>query len=307
MIMSSPWTVLSEQHASDDQTARCCGRSMPLSSAVRRAVALGRRPPRWRAYRRLIRLAQEEGYLVRSLESWLCAGSSQPDQTLLLRHDVDRSPLTAAKMAKVEEKLGLRSTFYFRWSTFDRGVITSLSDRGFHVGLHYETLTRYAIVHDLRSRESVTPDVISRCRKALMEELSLFARLTGVTVRSVAAHGDPRARLIGHTNDVLLRGENYDDYGLAASADDTRAKSSVDCWVSDGSGVSTFWNAGVTLPDAVRARHNTVLFNSHPHHWQGGAKVLIMRGTEIASTRLNEGRSIRVAEARAWERWAGRH
>ena len=39
---------------------------------------------------------------------------SKPEDFCLIRHDVDRMPNRALKMAKLEKSIGIRSTYYFR-------------------------------------------------------------------------------------------------------------------------------------------------------------------------------------------------
>jgi hypothetical protein len=39
--------------------------------------------------------------------------TNKSEQFCLVRHDVDRKPLNALKMAEIENKLGVKSTYYF--------------------------------------------------------------------------------------------------------------------------------------------------------------------------------------------------
>ena len=65
---------------------------------------------------------------------------------LIVRHDVDQHAGSALAMSDVEVALGLRSTWYFRWRTASRPVIAEIRRRGGEVGLHYETLSRNALL-----------------------------------------------------------------------------------------------------------------------------------------------------------------
>lgn len=274
--------------------------------SAQRQLALAGRPPRWREYRRYICLARSAGYRPVSLEPWLLGSESLPPdrQLLLLRHDVDQDSRSALLMSDAERKLGVRSTFYFRWRTFERGAVSRIAEAGNQVGLHYETLTRHAIERGYDRPEQITTNVVDHCRRVLREEIACFKSLVG-SCATVAAHGDFRASLIGRPNVVLLDGENYSDYGVVMSADDAGARRAMDCWVSDGSGVPTYWSAGTPLADAVLAGHDTILFNSHPHHWRSGSVLL---GKELWA-RL-EGRA-RVRrhydeDSLAWREWRAR-
>jgi hypothetical protein len=61
----------------------------------------------------------------------------------LIRHDVDRKPLRALKMARLESRLGIKSTYYFRAkpNTFKPHIIKEIYDLGHEIGYHYESLS----------------------------------------------------------------------------------------------------------------------------------------------------------------------
>ncbi len=64
---------------------------------------------------------------------------------ILLRHDVEFSPYRAYGLGKLEEKLGIASTFFFQvtnnaynvLSAKNKDYIKALSDMGHHIGLHF--------------------------------------------------------------------------------------------------------------------------------------------------------------------------
>lgn len=62
---------------------------------------------------------------------------------LILRHDVDRFPNQTLKMAKLETKVGVNSTYYFRIvpSVFQEKYLKEVSELGHEIGYHYEDLT----------------------------------------------------------------------------------------------------------------------------------------------------------------------
>lgn len=275
-----------------------------MTADLGRIVVLARRRQRWDEYRRYLEEALRRGYAAESLESWLTAESGDAPRLLLLRHDVDRDATTAWRMCSIEERLGLTSTFYFRWASLDTDIASRMHKRGFAVGLHYETLTRYALEHALTTPDSLSPQVISECRTILKREIETFRLLVGVC-DTVAAHGDPVAEQIGATNEELLRGEEYGDYGIRNSADDPSTRLRIQQWVSDGSGVPRYWSAGHSLNECMAAGVAVILFNSHPHHWESGLRIVGRRTRDMLATGLRERTSVAVAEATAWNRWAG--
>jgi hypothetical protein len=65
-------------------------------------------------------------------------------KTIILRHDIDDMPLNALSMAKVENKTGIRSSFFFktRPGIFIPKVIQQISSFNHEIGYHYEDLVR---------------------------------------------------------------------------------------------------------------------------------------------------------------------
>ena len=130
---------------------------------------------RWPEYRAFLLSGLERGYRVISLESWVREHGSDEVPTLILRHDVDQHPGSALKMAKIEQDLGVRSSWYFRWRTAHPTVVSALREAGFEVGLHYETLTRKALERGLEGPAEA--ELLAEGRRELREEISAFARL----------------------------------------------------------------------------------------------------------------------------------
>ena len=63
---------------------------------------------------------------------------------ILLRHDIDRFPTNALPLARIEQRLGLASTYYTRMgrSVLNHEVLRGLRELGHEVGYHYEVLSR---------------------------------------------------------------------------------------------------------------------------------------------------------------------
>lgn len=63
---------------------------------------------------------------------------------LVLRHDVDRNPNSALRMARLENAFGIQATYYFRTVSlvFRPAIISAIHKLGHEVGYHYETLAK---------------------------------------------------------------------------------------------------------------------------------------------------------------------
>ncbi len=130
-----------------------------------------------RTYKHICSTLRKKFYTILTVNEYLRA-KTIPAKTVVLRHDVDRRPSTALRMAKLEHEEGLRSTYYFRYvkGIFDPAIIHEISALGHEVGYHYETL--------------------SKCRgnmkKAIAlfkEELEAFRQIC--QVHTVSMHGRP--------------------------------------------------------------------------------------------------------------------
>lgn len=68
---------------------------------------------------------------------------SKPDSFCILRHDVDRFPNRALEMAILENKLGIRSTYYFRTRShvLKKNIIKLIKGLNHEIGYHYECLS----------------------------------------------------------------------------------------------------------------------------------------------------------------------
>ncbi|MBV4504367.1 hypothetical protein HU751_005860 [Pseudomonas sp. BW13M1] len=65
-------------------------------------------------------------------------------ERIILRHDVDRLPQRACALARLEQRLGVRSTYYFRASAsgdFPSAAIRMIAQLGHEIGYHYEDLS----------------------------------------------------------------------------------------------------------------------------------------------------------------------
>jgi hypothetical protein len=94
------------------------------------------------AYQRYLEIIKSQYSFIPTF-SEIFSTSSLPVSYCMIRHDVDRKPLNALKMAELEKEMGLRTTYYFRTkaNTFKPAIIRAIADMGHEVGYHYENLS----------------------------------------------------------------------------------------------------------------------------------------------------------------------
>jgi hypothetical protein len=100
---------------------------------------------------------------------------------VILRHDVDRNAANAVRMARLENVLGLRATYYVRMvsGVFVPAIVRTLHHLGHEVGYHYEVLAK-------------AHGDMAKALDLFEEELTLLRRWA--PVRTVCMHGSPLSR-----------------------------------------------------------------------------------------------------------------
>jgi hypothetical protein len=150
-------------------------------------------------YIQILKAITESGFRVYSVSAWV---NKNPDTGVLIRHDVDRMPLNALKMAKAEADLGLQTTYYFRSikSVFKPDIIKNIADLGHEIGYHYEDLS-------LASGDILKAKVLFETHLQNLRSIS--------PVCSVAMHGRP---LSGIDNRVFWISYKLSDFNLDSEA-----------------------------------------------------------------------------------------
>ena len=128
---------------------------------------------------------------------------SNPDEYLdkpfiILRHDVDRKPLNALKIALVEKELGIKSTYYFRFipSVFKEEIINKISILGHEIGYHYETMAK-------------AKGSIPKALEIFQYELEQFRKISEIT--TICMHGSP---LSPYDNRDLWKFSDFKKFGI---------------------------------------------------------------------------------------------
>ena len=196
----------------------------------------------------------------------------KPNSFCLIRHDVDRKPRNALKMAKLEHAAGIASTYFFRTKkhTFNSKIISAIAAMGHEIGYHYESLS----------------DARGDMQSAIEDFESNLQRLRNIVpVSTVCMHGRP---LSAHDNKSLweisenheklihqyhLLGEAYLDIDytdIAYISDTGRNWTSLKANRRDHvrSDISVNLRNGQNLLNYLNNRpHPKLVFLVHPERW----------------------------------------
>ena len=127
------------------------------------------------AYRALLDSILRAGYRIISVgDFWeeATAGDIGPsERCLVLRHDVDTDPRTAARMWRIDRDLGVQSSYFFRLSTLAPELMVQIADEGGESSYHYEELATIIKRRGLRRPTDVAMH-IPEARELFAENLA---------------------------------------------------------------------------------------------------------------------------------------
>jgi hypothetical protein len=150
-------------------------------------------------YEQLIKTIKENKTAVYGVKKWQ---ELKPASGILLRHDVDRKPRNALKVAELEHKFGISCTYYFRITknSFDETTIKRIYELGNEIGYHYEDL-------------SLAGGDYEKAIKLFEKHLQKLRSVA--PVETIAMHGRPFSP---YDNRDLWRRYNHRDFGILAEA-----------------------------------------------------------------------------------------
>ena len=94
-------------------------------------------------YAVLISVMKQKGYWSQTFENFL---KTPKMRSVIFRHDVDRLPVNALRMAEIEAEMGVKASYYFRIvkESFNENIMKKIAGMGHEIGYHYENLSAVA-------------------------------------------------------------------------------------------------------------------------------------------------------------------
>lgn len=241
---------------------------------------------RLEAYRRLLEAALKAGYQVSSVGSiWRMIGERGLDPAqrhLVLRHDVDTDPRTAAAMWEIDRGLGISTSYFFRLSTMAPELMADIATAGGEASYHYEELATVAKRLGLRSRSDALRH-LPEARDQFAENIARLRVLTGLPMRVVASHGDFVNVRLSAPNWLILADASFRrELKIDLETYDEAFLRHLPTRITDKP-YPRYWDP--RNPDeAIRAREPVISLLVHPRHWRvdrvGNARDDIRRAVE---------------------------
>ena len=167
-----------------------------------------------RVYALLLEALKEKGYGFCHFREFPAPRISQ---SVVLRHDVDRYPIRAQRIAELEFKMSVRASYHFRVpehpSAPYESAIMAIVNMGHEIAYHYEDLSRAGRT---RGKSLVpaagrnNPDALLKIAEENFKKNLEYLRLF-YPVDVISMHGDP---LSAYDNRDLWKYVNYKDYGV---------------------------------------------------------------------------------------------
>lgn len=142
-----------------------------------------------------IRLKKQKYKFITFLD---CCSNNAPKKFVVMRHDIDRDSKSVLKMAKIENDMDIKASYYFRTAKkiYNERLIKELATLGHEIGYHYEdlSLAKGDFVH-----------AIIMFKKNLKKLRQIFP------VKTICMHGSPLSKW---DNRLIWQKYNYHDFDI---------------------------------------------------------------------------------------------
>jgi hypothetical protein len=221
-------------------------------------------------YGKLLETALQTGYRISPVgEAWrlMQDGELDPSQRrMILRHDIDTDPRTAAAMWSIDRALGVKSSYFFRLATFAPALMADIAGDGGEASYHFEELSSIAKQQHLRSGSAALRH-LPEARDRFAENLQWLRGETGLPMRVVASHGDFVNRRLGVPNWVILTDLEFRRrVGIVLETYDEAFLRRLPARYTDASHPQ-YWDPGDPAA-MIRAGEPVISVLVHPRHWR---------------------------------------
>lgn len=160
-----------------------------------------------RKYIGLLNLFLKNGYHLSPVQA---ETDTNYKKSIILRHDVDKSPENSLQFAVIQSELGIKSTYYFRIIPryFNPEIIEKIQTLGHQIGYHYEDVN--LIYNGLKNKKRISePCLIEKSYESFLRNLKEVRKIA--SVNTICMHGNPLSK---YDNRLLWKYYNYHDLGI---------------------------------------------------------------------------------------------
>ena len=240
-------------------------------------------PSRIEEYKSILKLIIKNGYKIVSVRDYYkgLLDNSLNGNYFINRHDVDTDSLAAKEMFEVEKELGIKSTYYFRLSTIDIGLMKEIESYGGEASYHFEEIAQYAKDNHIKSKDKVLEN-IEIIREIFIKNFLELERKLGYKMETVCSHGDfVNRKLKCINNEITNSKELRQKLGILCEAYDKDLKEHT-LYTSDAP-YPKLWNP-IDVKKLI-GKGNVIYMLTHERHW----KKNIIKNTMEDLKRFYEG------------------
>jgi len=222
-------------------------------------------------YHKIIKTALENEYQVSSLRNYVEEKYDKNKKLLILRHDVDHFSNGTRMMFEIEKKYNVKSSFYFRNSTFEPKLMKEIEEYGSEASLHFESIADFVKANDIKNKNELfaIKDWQERCLDILKCDIERFRKLLDIPCVTIASHGEYENTLVQTPNNYLTEDtDTYEYLGIKLEAYNKEFIENIACYISDVPvEINNGYRYGVTPFEAIEKNEKIILFLTHPNHW----------------------------------------
>jgi len=226
---------------------------------------------RVKEYDKIIQRAKDADYEIISLRDYIEDNYDKDKKLMILRHDIDHFSDGTRMMFEVEKKYGVKSSFYFRNSTYEPKLMKEVEKYGSEASLHFEPIADFVKANSIKSRDELYAFERwqERCLLILKANLDRYRNLLDIPCVTIASHGEYENSLVKRPNNYLTEDvETYDYLDIKLEAYNKEMIDKVTCYISDVPiEINDGYRYGVTPLEAIAREEEFIIFLTHPNHW----------------------------------------
>lgn len=226
---------------------------------------------RIKEYEKIIKKAQQNNYEIINLRDYIENNYDKTKKLFILRHDVDHISNGTKMMFEVEKKYGLKSSFYFRNSTFEAKLMIEIESYGSEASLHFEPISDFVKANNIKNKKELLsyPKWEERCLDMLKSNIDKFRNILDIPCTTIASHGESVDYLVETCNNYLTEDvSTYKYLDIKLEAYNKTMIDKVTCYISDVPiEINDGYLYGTTPFEAIDRKEKFIMFLSHPNHW----------------------------------------
>lgn len=226
-------------------------------------------PSRLALHEEFVLAALRKGYAQTSVRAYFNSlqnrGPFSGEKFIVHRHDIDTDLRTTRKLFEIEKKYNITSSFYFRLSTLDIGLMQEIEDYGSEASYHYEELATFAKQHKLTDPAQVLAR-LPEIREIFFENFHKIEQRCGRKLTTVASHGDLANRRLKLNNTEILKDPQLRARcGIVCESYDRALLDHIDLYIADRPHPQYFYPSS---PFDALGQQQRICLLTHPRQWE---------------------------------------